>query len=281
MAKLGPYSYPDIRFGDAVEIAGRILTKFKGTVSVKGLAWEMGMAEGSGTLFAKVAALRDFGLVEGRGELRVTPLAQRVLHPADSAEAFQARAEAFQRVELLRRLYNRFQGEVPDDPGLLIGLEEVTRAPRDEIVRRASLIQKHLNDAFRALRRLNRKDLVEEDVSIEYSGKYQGNLFDAPLSGPAGRFPPSQGAVPAQRGGLVLSAGGLQLSAPLTSEYIDAAIRLLTTLKAQLPAGGETQADATSEAGQGDDLFESDDSSVEDSASGDPPYTSSFKRRRS
>ncbi len=67
MAKLGPYSYPDIRFGDAVEIAGRILAKFKGVVSVKDLAWELGMAEGSGTLFAKDAALRDFGIVEGRG----------------------------------------------------------------------------------------------------------------------------------------------------------------------------------------------------------------------
>ena len=67
MAKLGQYTYPDIRFGDAVEISGRVLTKFKGTVSVKGLAWELGMAEGSGTLFAKVAAMRDFGLIEGRG----------------------------------------------------------------------------------------------------------------------------------------------------------------------------------------------------------------------
>ena len=86
MAKLGPYSYPDIRFGDAVEIAGRILSKFKGTVSVTGLAWELGMSEGSGTLFAKVAALRDFGLIEGRGELRISPLAQRVIHPANSDE---------------------------------------------------------------------------------------------------------------------------------------------------------------------------------------------------
>ena len=119
MAKLGPYTYPDIRFGDAVEIAGRIMAKFKGTVSVKGLAWELGMAEGSGTLFAKVAALRDFGLVDGRGELRISPLAQRLLHPANAEEARRARAEAFQRVELLRRLYARFEGEVPDDAGLL------------------------------------------------------------------------------------------------------------------------------------------------------------------
>ena len=131
MAKLGPYSYPDIRFGDAVEIAGRVLSKFKGTVSVKGLAWELGMAEGSGTLFAKVAALRDFGLIEGRGELRISQLAQRVLHPANVEEGLEARAEAFQRVELLRQLYTRFEGEVPDDMSLLVGLEEISLTPRE------------------------------------------------------------------------------------------------------------------------------------------------------
>ena len=182
MAKLGPYSYPDIRFGDAVEIAGRILTKFKGTVNVKGLAWELGMAEGSGTLFAKVAALRDFGLVEGRGELRVTPLAQRILHPASGAEARQARAEAFQRVELLRRLYHRFEGEVPDDASLLIGLEEATNAPRGEIVRRASLIQKHLGDAFRTLGRLNGRE-VRPEHSAEYQRKERKTLEGTPASG--------------------------------------------------------------------------------------------------
>ena len=240
------------------------------------------MAEGSGTLFAKVAALRDFGLVEGRGELRVTPLAQRVLHPAGATEAFQARAEAFQRVELLRRLYHRFQGEVPDDAGLLIGLEEVTKAPRDEIVRRASLIQKHLNDAFRALRRLNRKEIEEEDINIEYSGKYQGNLFNTPAPSPLGRFPLSQGAASAEKGGLVLSAGGLQLSVPLTIEYIDVAIGLLTTLKAQLPAGADMGADVTSEAGQGSDLSESGvPLGEEEYASGEQPYRGSLKSERS
>ena len=66
MGKLGLYSYPDIRFGDAVQIAGRIMSKFKGVVGVQGLAWELGMAKSSGTLFAKIAALRDFGLVDGR-----------------------------------------------------------------------------------------------------------------------------------------------------------------------------------------------------------------------
>lgn len=221
MAKLGPYTYPDIRFGDAVEIAGRVLTKFKGTVSVKGLAWELGMAEGSGTLFAKVAALRDFGLVEGRGELRVSALAQRVLHPASPEEGQAAREEAFQRVELLRQLYARFEGEVPDDMSLLVGLEEITRAARDEIVRRAPLIQKHVTDAVRVLGRP-----VQAGKKTEHSGANQQN--PAPAPAPATMTPDSRS--------IQLAAGERQLSVPLSPEYIDVAIALLRTLKSELEA---------------------------------------------
>ncbi len=223
MAKLGPYNYPDIRFGDAVEIAGRILAKFKGVVSVKGLAWELGMAEGSGTLFAKVAALRDFGFVEGRGELRITPLAQRVLHPSSSDEGQSARGEAFQRVELLRQLYVRFEGEVPDDMSLLVGLEELTKASRDEIVRRAPLIQKHLTDAVRVLGRM------ELERKPEYSGPAQNISAGRERAGSAVAAAPAEAAT-----GIELSAGGRTLSVPLSAEYIDVAIGLLTTLKTEL-----------------------------------------------
>ncbi|MCH7932246.1 MAG: transporter substrate-binding domain-containing protein, partial [Proteobacteria bacterium] len=163
-------------FGDAVEIAGRILTKFKGTVSVKGLAWELGMAEGSGTLFAKVAAMRDFGLIEGRGELRVSPLAQRVLHPATAAEGLEARAEAFQRVDLLRQLYARFEGEVPDDMSMLVGLEEITHSARDEIVRRAPLLLKHLTDAIRVLGR------PVAEIKPEHSVRKQNVIAEGPVT---------------------------------------------------------------------------------------------------
>ena len=228
MAKLGSYSYPDIRFGDAVELATRILTKFKGTVGVKGLAWELGMAEGSGTLFAKVAALRDFGLIEGRGELRVSPLAQRILYPASPEESLQARAEAFQRVELLRLLYQRFEGELPDDLGLLVGLEEITKAPREEIVRRSSLIQKHLSDSIRILRR---PILIEKKP--EYSEKNQNIPV---IQAQAPPYPEYQLPVtsPGERGRLLVVAGRRQFSAPLTPEDVDIALDLLSTIREEL-----------------------------------------------
>ena len=242
MAKLGSYTYPDIRFGDAVEISGRVLSKFKGTVSVKGLAWELGMAEGSGTLFAKVAAMRDFGLIEGRGELRVSPLAQRVLHPANAAEGHAARAEAFERVDLLRQLYARFEGEIPDDMSMLVGLEEITRAARDEIVRRAPLLQKHLTDAIRVLGRP-----VKEEKKREYSGADQQNEID--IGGSNG----SAGPDPAGRG-IELVAAGRHLSVPLTAQYIDVAINMLSALKSEISresGGMDGDADPERDAGKG------------------------------
>ncbi|PKB65597.1 MAG: hypothetical protein BZY82_07950 [SAR202 cluster bacterium Io17-Chloro-G3] len=223
MAKLGTYSYPDIRFADAVEISGRIATKFKGIVSVKGLAWELGMAENSGTLFAKVAALRDFGLVEGRGELRVSALAQRILHPATQEEGKAAKAQAFQRVDLLQSLYERFNGETPDDSTLLVALEEVTRAPRDEIVRRFSLIQKHLADAARVLGQ------PFLDPSVERSSP--GRQYISPVTTePRGVKAES----PEPFAGLYLAADDIRLSVPLSQKYIEVAINLLQALKIRM-----------------------------------------------
>lgn len=223
MAKLGTYSYPDIRFSDAVQIAGRILAKFRGTVGVKGLAWELGMAENSGTLFAKVAALRDFGLVEGRGELRVSDLGRKIIHPANDDEGQRARIEAFQRVDLLRALYERFEGEAPDDSSLLIGLEEITKSPRDEIVRRFSLIQKHLADAARVMRR------APAQVGAEPSGATQQRISTSAMQMPALPTEPSMGPDT-----LFLVAGETRLSSQLTPESLDAAITLLQAIKSRV-----------------------------------------------
>ena len=232
MGRLGTYSYPDIRFGDSVEIAGRILSKFRGTVTVKGMAWELGMAENSGTLFAKIATLRDFGLVEGRGELRVSDLARRILHPVSPEEGRQARIQAFQRVDLLRALYERFEGEAPDDGSLLIGLEEITKAPREEIVRRFTLIQKHLADGARVMKR------APTPASAEPSGGMQQTFLYPP------GHPHSLPTEPSTPSGLYLVAGKARLSAPLTTEYVDVAINLLRALKVDMEEVPKEASDA-------------------------------------
>ncbi len=220
MARLGTYSYPDIRFGDAVEIAGRILAKFKGSVTVKGLAWELGMAEGSGTLFAKIAALRDFGLVEGRGELRVSDLTRRIIYPAMPEERREASTQAFQRVELLRALYQRFEGEAPDDSSLLIALEEITKAPREEIVRRFTIIQKHLTDASRVMQRS-----MAEVAGHSLDDKVAA--LTVAVAGLDGVLAINNGQV----GSIVhLVVGEAVLTFPLTKKYVGVATQFLKVL---------------------------------------------------
>lgn len=234
MAKLGTYSYPDIRFGDAVEIAGRILTKFRGAVTVKGLSWELGMAENSGTLFAKTAALRDFGLVEGRGELRVSDLGRKILHPATPEEGHHSRIQAFQRVDLLRTLYERFDGEAPDDSSLLIGLEEITKAPREEIVRRFTLIQKHLADATRVMKH------APTPVAAEPSGGTQ-QPFSHRTSHPQEASAEASG-VPS--GLCLVVADKARLNVPLTPGYVDMAINLLRALRVEMEEAPQEESNA-------------------------------------
>ena len=224
MAKLGTYSYPDIRFSDAIEISARILNKFKGSIRGIGLAWEVGMAENSGTLFAKIAALRDFGLVEGRGELRVSDLAQRIINPANESERLQATSQSFKRVDLLFALYDRFEGEAPDDKTLLVALEEITRADKPEIIKRFTLIQKHLNDASRALSH-HTVNFTETEVSIPTPS------LNIPSSLPDSSNIADLGDVDA----LILRAGDAKLTAPLSLEYIDIAINLLKAIKLTMP----------------------------------------------
>jgi hypothetical protein len=237
MAKLGAFSYPDIRFGDAVQIAGRVLNKFKGTVGVKGLAWELSMAQNSGALFAKVAAMRDFGLVDGRGELRVTALAQRILYPVSNEEGQEARAEAFHRVDLFRILHERFEGEVPDDAGLLIALEEITKASRDEIVRRYNLIQKHLADASKVLGRLvDNMSSKNPKRTMKPQNIYDNRGKSLEYSGPASTD---------KDDGLFVSAGGDSLQAPLTVEFIDTAISFLQAVKLSLMSSSKRAPDTT------------------------------------
>lgn len=228
MAKLGTYSYPDIRFSDAIEISARILNKFKGSVRVKGLAWELGMAENSGTLFAKIAALRDFGLVEGRGELRVSDLAQRIINPSSESERLQATSQAFKRVDLLFALYDRFEGESPDDKSLLVGLEEITRASKEDIIRRFTLIQKHLNDASRALSH-HTVNFPNSDVTNSHSNP---SIISSPITSFTDNieFPEYNDSE-----ALILRAGDAKLTAPLSLEYIDIAINLLKAIKLTMP----------------------------------------------
>ena len=147
MGKLGGYSYPEISLDDAINIASIVAVRLKGRVSRKGLAKALNQSELSGWLSHKLAALRDFGLVQGRGEGTLTPLAEKLAFPTDEDEARRARSEAFGNVALFRVLEGRFHRDVPDTGALTLALEQLTETPRYRVVKKVGLIRNHLSDA--------------------------------------------------------------------------------------------------------------------------------------
>jgi hypothetical protein len=75
--------------------------------SVEALAQYMGhTTTNSGAFKAKIASLRDFGLVLGRGEtLALSPLGQTIAHPDDSEAEVDALREAFFNSDVFAKLH--------------------------------------------------------------------------------------------------------------------------------------------------------------------------------
>ena len=233
MSKIGPYSYPDYTLDSAVQIVAQIAQEFRGRISTSSLAKMLKMAEKSGTLFMKTAALRDYGLIEGRGELKVTSLAQRITHSLSQQERDSARTEAFLRVDLFKHLFDRMGDPVPDKERFVIFLEEITGADRLEVSRKAGTIRRiYLNGA-----------------------RYLSGLESAPVPA-AGSAEPSWPQHPTTTltggaGFVQLTAQDIQMKLPLTADSIDILQNTLNLLRKRLTeqegrgAGGRAGADTT------------------------------------
>ena len=142
MPRMSAIPFPEIDVDEAAAIAERIVKEFRGAVSISGLARALKMAERGGGFLKKAAALREYGLIEGRGELRATERAQRIAYPSSTAEATRARGEAFLDVELFRALADRLGSTIPEEDSFAIFVEEVTHAPRMEVARRVSRLRR-------------------------------------------------------------------------------------------------------------------------------------------
>ena len=74
----------------------------------------------SGTYLTRIAAARQFGLIESNGDRHsVTERGMRVVAPVMDTDVTQAKIDAFMDVELFSKVYQRFRGStLPSDAGL-------------------------------------------------------------------------------------------------------------------------------------------------------------------
>ena len=138
MGKLGSYKYPTYTLEKTLERVRRAYTALKEGISVEGLADALGMTAKGGAFINLVAAMRMYGLVVGKGTLKTTELAERLIHPIFGPEdERRAREEAWMNVDLIRRMHERFKGKIPTRIEEFSAiLREITGADRASLERK-------------------------------------------------------------------------------------------------------------------------------------------------
>ena len=219
MSKIGEYRFPNITLSNALSIAELIIREFKGSISTSGLADRLGMAEKGGGFLHKMAALRDYGLIEGRGEVRTTGLAERIVLPDSPAEKAKAALDAFLRVELFTELDLRLGDEVPDTERLAILLGEITR-DRIQSRKKAQTIRRIYADYVPYLKTAHDTGVLDDEPGV-------------PVQYGANATPPgvSQATPETQ---IELRSGNMHLSLPLTTASIDIVESALSVIRRQL-----------------------------------------------
>lgn len=212
MSKLGSYYYPDARLNEALRVVTSVIEGFNGQITVEGLKQHLGMAERSGAFTAKVASIKAYGLLEGRGELRATEVAQRaVLGAPDEADV--AKGEAFTHIELFNKLVEKTGAKLPEEQRWKVILGEVTGASRIEVQKKASAVMRVYSDGLpyvAALPTRARRGIRETAPS--------GRVIEPPA---IDKF-------------IELASDELQLRLPKTADNIDLLISALNILKKDL-----------------------------------------------
>lgn len=132
MARLRSPAYPNITLADAIDYARKIHDQDRQhSVPRDVAAQHMGFAGPSGASDRALSALSHYGLIEkaGKGEIRVSALALRILHPANPTERREALHQAAFNPDLFRDLRERYPGASPTQATLASHLARMNFAP--------------------------------------------------------------------------------------------------------------------------------------------------------
>jgi hypothetical protein len=114
-------AHPYFDLDAGIKVAEAIHTQGGGTAAPEQLAaWLDYSSTKSGTYLTRIAAARQFGLIESvDGGLATTDRARTILAPVMPEDSVNAKVEAFLSVELFSKVYEQFKGgSLPPESGL-------------------------------------------------------------------------------------------------------------------------------------------------------------------
>jgi hypothetical protein len=118
--KIGNYSIPNnpFRLPRLIQDAKKIYDKYKGETIIDAnrndeLAILLGYkSSNNGSFRAELSALRVYGLVEGKGDIKISDLGKKVTY-GTGEEKNRAILQAVLNIPLWKQLYNRYRFELP------------------------------------------------------------------------------------------------------------------------------------------------------------------------
>jgi hypothetical protein len=114
-------SYPYFDLDTSVKVAQEIHSRGGGQCTADQLAaWLDYKSVKSGTYNTRIAAARNFGLIQAAGgKFSVTDRGLKIVAPVMPEDALSAKVDAFQAVELFSKIFEQFRGkQLPPESGL-------------------------------------------------------------------------------------------------------------------------------------------------------------------
>lgn len=220
MPNLGRYKYPRRGLDAALKEVEKVETALKQGITRRNLADALGM-KFSGAYFEKFADVKMYGLIEGRGTVKLSELADKILHGLTSDEKREAREQAWLHVDAIKLVHDIFKGRVPsrEEEYLAIVAEKSGEKDRARLPIKAKQVLSLYKQAL--------SDILMEPVPKEVGEKPS-------IEPPTKVSPPLVGIIE-------IKAEDYYQRLPYTSDGIDIAINFLNLLKNQLKGKEEEQ----------------------------------------
>lgn len=167
--KIGPYSIPSYRLESLLADVKKIYDQFQGGETTKEfIAHTLGHSPTSGGFYQKMADLKAYGLIEGRGDkVKVSDLGKMVTYETTAAEKNQAFVRIVNNIPLWKILYEKYGVNIKDE-GFWIDLAQITALERPEAQKLANIVRKaYLEDA----RYIKPAERIQEPINNENKHK--------------------------------------------------------------------------------------------------------------
>jgi hypothetical protein len=162
MAMIGNFQYPDVDIQSCRLVAWDIHNSFQDEATRQGLAEYLGHSTNSGRYSSKLSALRQFGLIEGHGIIRLTDLGVKLaIEKGDNLSVVLW--QAILTVPLFHYLYDRMTGTIRDRGFFVDALQTITGLGRLDVLGAMPSMKKHLDRFPRWVER----SLLEDNSGVE------------------------------------------------------------------------------------------------------------------